>query len=297
MEFLQGGDLLNLMSRHGPFDEEYTRFYLAELTQALNELHKMGFVHRDVKPENILIDRYGHIKLADFGNAACLDKDGHVLSMSPVGTPDYIAPELLQTISTYKLSKSLHGVTCDFWSMGIIGFELLFETTPFHEDNVHATYSKILSHCDDSTMKELVVFPSDVTISQKCRSLLESLITGPSKRLSYEKIVNHKFFDGVKWNSLRKQDPPIIPSVSSEDDISNFEEIERSKSRRNTFLKKSLTSNMKSNEFCGKDLPFLGYSYVHVDESEMEALTAGGGESFFIYLELRTLKKYNIFLY
>ncbi|XP_037930564.1 citron Rho-interacting kinase-like, partial [Teleopsis dalmanni] len=108
MEFLPGGDLLNLMSRFGPFDEDLTRFYLAELILAIHALHTMGYVHRDIKPENILIDRFGHIKLADFGNAAALDRDGQVISLSPVGTPDYIAPELLQTISTYKLTKSLH---------------------------------------------------------------------------------------------------------------------------------------------------------------------------------------------
>lgn len=115
MEYLPGGDLLSLMSRHGPFDEDLARFYLAELTLALHALHTMGYVHRDIKPENILIDRFGHIKLADFGNAAALDRDGHVLSLSPVGTPDYIAPELLQTISTYKLSKSMHDVSLTVW--------------------------------------------------------------------------------------------------------------------------------------------------------------------------------------
>lgn len=273
MEFLPGGDLLNLMIRHGPFDEEYTKFYLAEITQALNELHKIGYVHRDIKPENILVDRFGHIKLADFGNSASLDRDGHVLSMSPVGTPDYIAPELLQTISTDKLSRSLHGVTCDFWSMGIVGFEMLFKRTPFHKENVHDTYSKILSYCDDSSMKEPLIFPSDKNISQECRNLLESLIAEPSKRFNYDKIVKHTFFENVNFDFLRKQIPPIIPSVGSEDDISNFEEF-----RTNTFLKKSITSNMKSNEFSGKDLPFLGYSFVHIDESEMEALTAREGK-------------------
>lgn len=111
MEYLPGGDLLSLMNRNGPFDEELARFYLAELTLAINALHELGYVHRDIKPENILIDRFGHIKLADFGNAAALNRDGHVLSLSPVGTPDYIAPELLQTISTYKLCKSLHDVS------------------------------------------------------------------------------------------------------------------------------------------------------------------------------------------
>lgn len=91
MEYLPGGDLLSLMIRNGgAFEEDLTKFYLAEITLALNALHTMGFVHRDIKPENILLDRFGHLKLADFGTAAPLNKDGNVVSFSPVGTPDYI---------------------------------------------------------------------------------------------------------------------------------------------------------------------------------------------------------------
>lgn len=100
MEYLPGGDLLGLMIRNGAFDEELARFYLAEIALALNALHSMGFVHRDVKPENVLLDRFGHLKLADFGSAIALSEDGSFVSISPVGTPDYIAPELLRVLST-----------------------------------------------------------------------------------------------------------------------------------------------------------------------------------------------------
>ncbi|XP_062130486.1 citron Rho-interacting kinase isoform X1 [Drosophila sulfurigaster albostrigata] len=280
MEYLPGGDLLSLMSRHGPFDEDLVRFYLAELTLALHTLHNMGFVHRDIKPENILIDRFGHIKLADFGNAAALDRDGHVLSLSPVGTPDYIAPELLQTISTYKLSKSMHDVSlivsCDYWSMGIIGYELICEITPFHEDNVHETYSKILSHCEESRLKEIINFPSDLKISSNLKSLICSLVTNPTNRLSYEQIVKHPFFETMQWSTVRSQVPPIIPTIKSDDDISNFEDGIRHKARREQQTKKSLTSNMKSNDFSGKDLPFIGYSFVHM---ENDAISGDDSES------------------
>lgn len=119
MEYLPGGDLLSLMIRQGAFDEELSRFYLAEMTLALNALHQMGFVHRDVKPENILLDRFGHLKLADFGNAAPLNKQGNVISLSPVGTPNYIAPELLETLSTMTKTKSVHDVS-------LIEFKTLF---------------------------------------------------------------------------------------------------------------------------------------------------------------------------
>lgn len=90
MEYLPGGNLLNLMIRNGAFSEELSRFYLAETVLALHSLHSLGYVHRDIKPENILFDRCGHLKLADLGSAAKLDKGGHVVGFTPVGTPDYI---------------------------------------------------------------------------------------------------------------------------------------------------------------------------------------------------------------
>ncbi|XP_013112047.1 citron rho-interacting kinase [Stomoxys calcitrans] len=271
MEYLPGGDLLSLMSRHGPFDEQLSKFYLAELTLAINALHTMGYVHRDIKPENILIDRFGHIKLGDFGNAAALDRDGHVFSLSPVGTPDYIAPELLQTISTYKLSKNMHDVSCDFWSMGIIGYELICEVTPFHEDNVHETYSKILSHCEESRVKEIIAFPSEIKLSVNYRNLIESLVTSPSKRLNYEGIRKHPFFENTKWDSLRCEVPPIIPTLQSDDDTSNFEDVQRKKTKViDQNAKKNLKSTLNSSEFCGKDLPFIGYSFVHMDLQKTE---------------------------
>lgn len=96
MEYLPGGDLLNLMMRNGAFDEELARFYLAEMTLALNALHTLGFVHRDIKPENILLDRFGHLKLADFGSATVRNKDGNVVTFSPVGTPEYVGEYLIR---------------------------------------------------------------------------------------------------------------------------------------------------------------------------------------------------------
>lgn len=268
MEYLPGGDLLSLMSRNGPFDEDLARFYLAELTQAIHALHCMGYVHRDIKPENILIDRFGHIKLADFGNAAALNRDGQVFSSSPVGTPDYIAPELLETISTCRLAKAQHSVSCDFWSMGIIGYELICEVTPFHDDNVHETYSRILSHCEESHTKEIITFPSDLKISTNFKNLILSLLTNPSKRIDYADIRKHPFFETIKWDSLRHQVPPHIPNVNGEDDTSNFDDIKQLVDRRNTYSKRPSTTHVKTNDFSGKDLPFLGYSFIHMEKHD-----------------------------
>lgn len=111
MEYLPGGDLFSLMVRKCIFPENEIQFYLAEIVLALNALHTLGFVHRDIKPENILLDRLGHLKLADFGSAAVIEKDGHVTSYTPIGTPDYIAPELLQPIHSRRPMKTTYNVS------------------------------------------------------------------------------------------------------------------------------------------------------------------------------------------
>lgn len=111
MEYLPGGDLFSLMIRNNTFPEEVIQFYLAEITLALNALHTLGYVHRDIKPENILLDRLGHLKLADFGNAAAIEKDGYVTSFTPIGTPDYIAPELLQPIHSRRPMRTTYNVS------------------------------------------------------------------------------------------------------------------------------------------------------------------------------------------
>ncbi|XP_055624614.1 citron rho-interacting kinase [Toxorhynchites rutilus septentrionalis] len=262
MEYLPGGDLLSLMIRVGVFDEELAQFYLAELTEALHSLHNLGFVHRDIKPENILLDRFGHLKLADFGNATSLNKDGSVTSMTPVGTPDYIAPELLQTLSTASKSYTgNHDVTCDFWSMGIIGYELVTEATPFHDENVNETYSKILAHCDGRHIAKLQ-YPAHVSVSSHYRDLIDRLVTKASNRISYAEIRRHPFFSDINWEKLRYRIPPIIPNVSSDDDISNFEDVDKS-FKRNAFTSKPTYPINKVNDFSGQNLPFLGYTYVY----------------------------------
>ncbi|XP_053662661.1 citron rho-interacting kinase [Anopheles marshallii] len=264
MEFLPGGDLLSLMIRVGVFDEELAQFYLAELTAALHSLHSIGYVHRDIKPENILLDRFGHLKLADFGNATAINDDGSVTSPMPVGTPDYIAPEVLQTLSTVgrSMHSAKHDVTCDYWSMGIIGYEFIAEQTPFHGDNVNETYSKILEYCEGRVAKKLS-YPSHVSISASYRDLLDRLVTNVSNRISYPEIVRHPFFGDLNWDRLRYMIPPIIPTVGSDDDTSNFDDVDKTGKRKVLLGRKPTYNIARMNDFSGHDLPFLGYTYVY----------------------------------
>lgn len=145
--------------------------------------------------------------------------------------------------------------------MGVIGYEFLTETTPFYDDNVHETYSNILSHISDKNVKPLD-YPDGVEVSKDFRDLIDQLVTRKSKRLGYHQIVQHQFFEGIGWDSLRHQVPPIIPSLSGEDDTSNFEDVDK-KGRRSTFTKSKSTGFAKGNDFSGQNLPFIGYSYIH----------------------------------
>lgn len=113
MEYHPGGDLLGLLCRQGgSLPESAATFYIGELVLALHDLHEMGYVHRDVKPDNVLIDRCGHVKLADFGSAARFDEKGMVGDGFPVGTPDYVAPEVLASLDNKGgRERSAYGVS------------------------------------------------------------------------------------------------------------------------------------------------------------------------------------------
>lgn len=156
-------------------------------------------------------------------------------------------------------------MTCDFWSMGVIGYELITEVTPFHDDNVAETYTKILNHCEDGFYgrEKKLQYPSDIEVTREFRDFIDKLVTKPNKRLTFQQITEHSFFTEINWNNLRNQVPPIIPSVSGEDDVSNFEDVDK-KGKRSTFSIKPVTS-LTSNDFSGQNLPYIGYSYVHED--------------------------------
>ena len=120
MEYMSGGDLVNLMSNYD-IPEKWARFYCAELVLALEAIHKMGYVHRDVKPDNMLLDRHGHLKLADFGTCIRLGQDGLIRSDTAVGTPDYISPEVLKS----QGGDGVYGVECDWWAVRVVVVLLL----------------------------------------------------------------------------------------------------------------------------------------------------------------------------
>ncbi|GJQ75197.1 hypothetical protein Trydic_g9799 [Trypoxylus dichotomus] len=250
MEYHPGGDLFGLLNRQGgTLPESAASFYIAELVLGLNDLHNMGYVHRDIKPDNILLDRCGHVKLADFGSASSLNAKGEISHIIPIGTPEYIAPEVLQSLDNKKQNVQ-YGVASDYWSLGILAYELTVGSTPFSGQSTAATYSKIINH------KNSLRFPHDIVLSQAYISLVKGLLTSEDSRLTYKGIVIHPLYNNVDFTTLRDQVPPYVPKITSVDDTSNFTDILDRK-------KEPHIDNFKTKtQFSGKNLPFLGFTYT-----------------------------------
>jgi len=267
MEYHCGGDLLSLMDRHdNVMEEDSIRFYTAEVALGIHDLHKMGFVHRDIKPENILIDRTGHVKLADFGNAAKLSASGTVSKVMPVGTPDYIAPEVLQCLQGGHCKSDSHGAQCDYWSLGVLAFEMFFGKTPFTDmdGSVINTYSNIMMHTNK------VKFPQDREASKDLKSLIESLLQPAEKRLGHSLLVRHPFFSPLDWANMLNSPPPYVPQVRGLEDDSHFDIIDEDPPPPD------IASLKAKKDF--KNLPFVGFTFT-ADKESVKSLEKGESNS------------------
>ncbi|XP_026526055.1 rho-associated protein kinase 1 [Notechis scutatus] len=249
MEYMPGGDLVNLMSNYD-VPEKWARFYTAEVVLALDAIHSMGFIHRDVKPDNMLLDKSGHLKLADFGTCMKMNKEGMVRCDTAVGTPDYISPEVLKS----QGGDGYYGRECDWWSVGVFLYEMLVGDTPFYADSLVGTYSKIMNH------KNSLSFPDDNDISKDAKNLICGFLTDREVRLGrngVEEIKRHPFFknDQWSWENLRDTVAPVVPDLSSDIDTSNFDDLEEDKGEEETFpIPKA---------FVGNQLPFVGFTYYN----------------------------------
>ncbi|CAO2821033.1 unnamed protein product [Amaranthus hypochondriacus] len=241
MEYLNGGDLYSLLRNLGCLDEDMVRVYMAEVVLALEYLHKQNVIHRDLKPDNLLIGPDGHIKLTDFGLSKVGlinstddlsgpsiispgffydEKPGYALKESSreqrqkhsvVGTPDYLAPEILLGMG--------HGVTADWWSVGVILFELLVGIPPFNAEHPQKIFDNIMNH--DIPWPKV---PEE--ISFEAYDLINKLlIENPVQRLGAtgaSEVKKHPFFKNINWDTLARQKAMFIPTTESAFDTGYF---------------------------------------------------------------------------
>ncbi|KAK9075155.1 hypothetical protein SSX86_003475 [Deinandra increscens subsp. villosa] len=241
MEYLNGGDLYSLLRNLGCLDEDVARVYIAEVVLALEYLHSLRVVHRDLKPDNLLIAHDGHIKLTDFGlsKVGLIDSTddlsgpavsgtsllGEQESQSPVsenqqerrknrsavGTPDYLAPEILLGTG--------HGVSADWWSVGVILFELIVGIPPFNAEHPQTIFDNILNRNIPWPM-----VPEEM--SPEAADLIDQLLTeDPDQRLGARgstEVKQHPFFRDINWDTLARQKAAFVPSFESALDTSYF---------------------------------------------------------------------------
>jgi len=299
MDFMPGGDLMSLLMKEDTFSEDVTKFFMSEAAQAISAVHALGYIHRDIKPDNMLLDSRGHLKLTDLGLCKKVgevsardhpevvleqlrkqgvilgeERNGNVqsdwasgmgsggaaghrghgepmamsidspagiptgvggvkpqmptgkarreMAYSTVGTPDYIAPEVLAA----QNGASGYSYTCavDWWSLGVIMYECLVGYTPFYAEDPVTTCRKILR------WRQCLEIPAETKqrLSHKCIDFLSCLLAGPESRIGSQKngttefengfvqVVKHPWFQGYDWEGSAKRDGPLLPPGAKE---------------------------------------------------------------------------------
>jgi cGMP-dependent protein kinase len=217
MEVSLGGELWTILRDRGWFEDSTTRFYIACVVSAFDYLHSHGIIYRDLKPENLLLDKEGYIKMVDFGFSK--NVDGGRKTWTFCGTPEYVAPEII-------LNKG-HDRAVDFWSLGILMYELLAGTPPFTASDPMKVYNIILRGFDQIEPPRHINRTAVTLMKRFCRE-------NPSERIGYQKdgindIKKHRWFQGFDWEGLesRSLTPPIKPAVKGPSDASNFDKYPR----------------------------------------------------------------------
>lgn len=212
LDYINGGELFFHLKAESQFSDERVRLYAAEITSALAHLHSFDIIYRDLKPENLLLDSDGHIKITDFGLSKQF-KSPDEKTETFCGTPEYLAPEILRGQG--------HGKPVDWWSLGTLIFEMLTGLPPFYSQNTNVMYQKIIA--------ATITYPD--TMHEEAKSLLAGLLTrDPATRLgsaSSDEVKRHAYFARIDWERLDRKEytPAFIPPVKSVDDTSQIDTV------------------------------------------------------------------------
>jgi len=259
IEFLAGGDLMSLLIREKTLSEDQARFYAAEMIRSIDAVHRMGFIHRDIKPDNLLLDDKGHLKVADFGLCKALVQVSDVepspwtmdtTSPSVRRLPSLQLGELHDKIAkmttkerikawrnvardvkfsavgspnyvAYEvLTDDQYGEECDWWSVGAVLYEMIIGHPPFLADSTDLICRKIVN------FEKTLEFPADAPISPEAEDLIRRLLCDQEERLGSNGIddfKSHPFFKGIDWNKLREQTPPFVPQLTHSGDLKYFD--------------------------------------------------------------------------
>lgn len=210
LEYCPGGELFRLIQTRGRISEAHARFYACQLALAIGALHKRRVIYRDLKPENVMLDTDGYVKVVDFGLSKMVAEGDSAKSMC--GTPEYFAPEIVE--------KKPYGPAVDWWTLGCIVFEMITGFPPFYKDNREILY--------ESIKMETPKMPKHVT--PECRQFVADLLTkDPAKRLGsvgdIDEVKEHGWFFGINWTYVtdKRYQAPYAPKVGPGMGVQNFD--------------------------------------------------------------------------